>query len=94
MSNHEETPPVPQSRLTDRLGVRELPEQVERVENGPLRFGDDWCGVFIRGDSAFFFAMNLRALIEDQQDVMTKSVMLGLLEMLEASDERRHTPNV
>jgi len=26
-----------------------------RVETGPMQFGDDWSGVFIRGDNAFFF---------------------------------------
>lgn len=25
----------------------------DRVETGPVKFGDDWTGVFIRGDDAF-----------------------------------------
>lgn len=41
---------------TDGLGVRELPHQTPRVESGPTRFGDDWCGVFIRGDAAACYA--------------------------------------
>lgn len=27
-----------------------------RMPTGPLKFGDDWPGVFIRGDEAQFFA--------------------------------------
>lgn len=30
-----------------------------RPETGPMQFGDDWPGVFIRGDNALF---NVRAL--------------------------------
>lgn len=35
-----------------------------RPETGPMQFGNDWPGVFIRGDDAFGMAMYLRALIE------------------------------
>lgn len=27
-----------------------------RPETGPMQFGDDWPGVFIRGDNALFYA--------------------------------------
>ena len=30
-----------------------------RAETGAMKFGDDWRGVFIRGDNAFHFAMVL-----------------------------------
>lgn len=37
--------------------VKRLPYRIdERVETGPVRFGDDQPGVFIRGDNAFAFA--------------------------------------
>lgn len=29
-----------------------------------MRFGDDWTGIFIRGDNAFYFAHQLRAILE------------------------------
>lgn len=32
----------------------------DRVETGPVRFGDDWAGVFLRGDYAAPVAMYLR----------------------------------
>lgn len=45
------------------MSVRVLPEQSPRVETGPVRFGDDWTGVFIRGDNAFGYIMAIdRAL--------------------------------
>lgn len=31
-----------------------------RVETGPVQFGDDWPGVFIRGDEALHMALRLR----------------------------------
>ena len=34
-----------------------------RVETGALQFNEDWPGVFIRGDNAAFYAMQLRHLI-------------------------------
>lgn len=39
-----------------------------RPETGPMRFGDDWTGVFIRGDTAAWYALKLQeaaALAED-----------------------------
>lgn len=36
-----------------------------RAETGPIQFGDDWPGVFIRGDNAFHFAMHLATILAD-----------------------------
>jgi len=44
--------------------IRVLPAQDQRVENGPIQFGEDWPGVFIRGDSAGYYAMTLRAILQ------------------------------
>jgi hypothetical protein len=33
--------------------IRKLPAQDKRVETGPVQFGEDWPGIFIRGDNAF-----------------------------------------
>lgn len=35
------------------------PEPPPRPETGNMRFGDDWTGVFIRGDSAFAYRLAL-----------------------------------
>lgn len=43
--------------------VRQLPHQEPRVETGPVQFGTDWPGVFIRGDNAMAKAMLLHDII-------------------------------
>ncbi len=35
---------------------------MSRVETGPLRFGSDWTGIFIRGDNAVAMAADLEVL--------------------------------
>ena len=35
------------------MGVRQCPQpDGGRVETGPVQFGDDWPGLFVRGDNA------------------------------------------
>ena len=34
-----------------------------RVEDGPVRFGDDWTGTFIRGDSSRGYALRIAELL-------------------------------
>lgn len=35
-----------------------------RAETGVIQFGDDWPGIFIRGDNACAFAMYLRSVLD------------------------------
>lgn len=59
--------------------IRKLPAQAERVETGPVQFGDDWPGVFIRGDNAAYYAMLLGQVIAGQvSDPITLAVLEGL----------------
>ena len=44
--------------------IRELPSQTKRVETGAVQFGDDWPGVFQRGDDACYNASMLASLAE------------------------------
>jgi len=46
--------------------IRVLPEQQTRVETGPTRFGEDWTGVFIRGDAALPHAMQLQRMMNGE----------------------------
>ncbi len=39
-----------------REEIQFLPSQAKRVETGVVQFGDDWPGVFIRGDRANYLA--------------------------------------
>ena len=40
-----------------------ITEPTARIATGPLKFGDDWPGVFIRGDEALGYAGKLRVLL-------------------------------
>ena len=44
--------------------VRIIPHEGDRVETGAVQFGNDWPGLFIRGDSAFFLAHDISAMLE------------------------------
>ncbi len=46
--------------------IRQLHEQDKRVETGPVQFGEDWPGVFIRGDNAAYYAQALKHLLESE----------------------------
>lgn len=69
--------------------VRIFPEQRERVETGVIRFGDDWPGVFIRGDNAAHFAMTLsHYMAGNHNNVIDAMVLNGLLTLLESCIEQ------
>ena len=42
---------------------RRVNSQGTRVETGAIQFGEDWPGLFVRGDDAAYFANELRAAI-------------------------------
>ncbi len=56
--------------------VRVIPHEGKRVETGAVQFGDDWPGLFIRGDDCGFISMVL--MMADQvsylRDVIEKDV--------------------
>lgn len=66
------------------MDVRRIVAQATRVETGPIQFGDDWPGVFIRGDNALHFAIVLdRALMILPQDAWDiRSALAGLADNL------------
>jgi hypothetical protein len=66
--------------------IRKFPEQAERVETGPIQFGEDWPGTFIRGDNCFGYAMALRATIDGNAGVFDRVFLLSLLEVLCSSN--------
>jgi hypothetical protein len=59
-----------------------------RCEGGVLQFGDDWPGVFFRGDTAFAFGMHLKTLLEGHVDPIGRAVLEGLLSDLMSPDAR------
>ncbi|MEY2161479.1 hypothetical protein [Rhodanobacter sp. FW106-PBR-LB-2-11] len=69
--------------------VRELPAQEPRVESGAVRFGGDWPGTFIRGDSAGYYAMTLHAILQRSAgnggatpDAIARIQLRGLYDLL------------
>lgn len=75
--------------------IRQLPAAAPRVETGTTQFGDDWPGVFIRGDNAFAYGAALRVVLEgmtepnpethDPLDAMAYFYLRNLRDLLEAS---------
>jgi hypothetical protein len=66
--------------------LRKIPLNGVRPETGPMQFGGDWPGVFIRGDNALGYALALRRAIErlvevdcPSADVARLANLVGLL---------------
>lgn len=68
-------------RPVDRVVMLPMPDNMQRMESGPVMFGNDWPGVFVRGDSAFGYALLiedlLRAADHDKLDVITAHMAEG-----------------
>lgn len=47
------------SRL-ERIVMLPMPDKMQRVETGVIQFGNDWPGVYVRGDNALHMAMLMR----------------------------------
>lgn len=59
-----------------------------RPETGPMKFGDDWRGIFIRGDDAFGYAQHLRRIVKlGNMPGIPRMVVDGLVRLLESSTE-------
>lgn len=56
--------------------VRLFPSESNRVETGVVQFGEDWPGIFIRGDDAMKFISGLTALMR-VSDVITTSEIIN-----------------
>jgi len=56
------------------IDARQFDEQSPRVETGAVQFGDDWPGIFIRGDNAFHFAVHLNDLLKKAELKTPKNV--------------------
>lgn len=63
------------------------PGEQTRAETGPMKFGDDWTGVFIRGDNAAGYAMTLRFAVSKLSG-FEAAALAGLLRLFEGSNER------
>jgi hypothetical protein len=68
------------------MKVRKLSEQEERVESGAVQFGEDWPGLFIRGDHCIAYAAALKDALEEswRYGWPTLQELRALLQALEA----------
>lgn len=69
----------------DHVVILPVPEHMQRIETGIVQFGDDWPGVFIRGDNAAYYSMVLDRLMSGYADPLTIGVLAGLNELLKSS---------
>lgn len=69
----------------DGLVMLPMPEGMARPETGAMQFGDDWPGVFIRGDNAAYYSLALDSLLKGNVDPMTTGILAGLNELLKSS---------
>jgi len=71
--------------------VLKLSSKEERVETGLIKFSygkrEDWTGIFLRGDSAFGYAMALKQFKENPQDDIAGKFIEGLIKLLDSSNE-------
>jgi hypothetical protein len=58
---------------------QKIPLDDARPETGPMQFGGDWPGVFIRGDNALGYALALRRAVERLAEVDGPSVDVARL---------------
>lgn len=60
------------------------PSNLQRVETGAIQFGDDWPGVFIRGDNAAYYSRALDSIMTGNADPVTVCAVAGLRKLLNA----------
>jgi len=73
--------------------IRVIDTICQRIETGPTCIGKDHCGLFIRGDDCFRYAMHLESILtkrEDRVDKLSIMALQGLLEHLQSTNETTH----
>jgi len=54
-----------------------------RLETGPLQVGDDWSGLFIRGDACVGNFLALKTFLEDPTNIIARMQVEELLHLLQ-----------
>jgi len=65
----------------------------DRPETGPMQFGEDWPGYFIRGDNAVYLGMLLEGMLKDEMleigyPLLDATILRNLARDLQSSDVR------
>jgi len=71
--------------------LHKFPNIVPRMETGLVQWGEDWPGVFIRGDNAMNYSYALRRVLDaathtKPADPVMVAVVNGLAVLLESAD--------
>jgi hypothetical protein len=66
----------------------------KHIETGVTQCGDDWPGVFIRGDHAAMYALHLKAVLDclEWDDFRERTLVNSLIGLLEDSRVGNHKP--
>ncbi len=67
------------------------PAPTDRAETGAMQFGDDWPGVFIRGDNAAGYAIALQFAVSKLTGFEC-AALAGILRLLEGSNVQNSAP--
>lgn len=65
-----------------------------RCETGPVKFNNDWTGLFLRGDCCFAYAQALRIYLDPTQDgdtrLFARIQLESLMRLLGSTNENTH----
>lgn len=67
----------------------------DKPKTGAMRFGDDWTGIFLRGDHAHVYALAIQKILETSEqdlDIFHAAILERLTRILEGSVELGWTP--
>ena len=73
--------------MNDRIRKLPAPTEGGRDESGAVQFGDDWPGLFIRGDNAMCIAMAIKRLkgqlvMKDLESTIAIAELNGLYDII------------
>lgn len=75
------------------MAIRKFARVTNRVESGAIQFGDDYPGLFLRGDDAKFLSLAIESLIgqvpETLQNKIAKMHLVHVQETIEGEVERK-----
>jgi len=66
------------------VDIRKFSEQPERVETGPVQFGEDWPGYFLQGKHAFAMRLAIATLLVNPNDVLARAQARAFVEDLDS----------
>jgi len=56
-----------------------LPDSMTRIESGPIQFGDDWPGIFLRGDDAMAAAHYIANAADELENIHFDPIVTALM---------------